>query len=439
MVDWYGFLGDLYRKSSISEDSMRNRDIMKLSFFITILFVFAGAGKSLPQYFFTEDNEALNYDVAIFPNSEGQAAKAEIYLWVKNTDLQFVKTDSSYMANFQINLEIKSINATTIATRDTTIFRYVPAYSQTIDQNTEHLYRFVYKLTPNRYTFKIRTLDLNSGKTRLAQTSRTVEEYSSKKLLISDILLLESDKISNNINEYILPPHRIKIKSKIFIYTKVLTPSGIQHFRVVARMVKNDGKGSRLEQTNQVTAKSTELVLEMTRENMHVGENTLTVTISADGHTVKTQKNLVFYYGNDLKNLTNIGDMVGPLKYVAKGEEWDRIENATGQELQQQFHEFWRKRDPSPKTDKNELFEEYYKRVNIANERFSYQNTPGWDTDRGHVFTLYGPPSSVERGSDNKYSAGEYIVWYYENKRKKFVFWDEHGLGDYRLMSGNIY
>ena len=57
--------------------------------------------------------------------------------------------------------------------------------------------------------------------------------------------------------------------------------------------------------------------------------------------------------------------------------------------------EFWRRRDPDPDTDENEFKEEYYERVAYANEHFA-SGIPGWKTDRGRIWIMYGKPDERE-------------------------------------------
>jgi GWxTD domain-containing protein len=56
---------------------------------------------------------------------------------------------------------------------------------------------------------------------------------------------------------------------------------------------------------------------------------------------------------------------------------------------------FWARRDPTPDTVENEYKDEHYRRVLYANERFG-AGIPGWRTDRGHVYILYGKPDAVD-------------------------------------------
>jgi GWxTD domain-containing protein len=56
---------------------------------------------------------------------------------------------------------------------------------------------------------------------------------------------------------------------------------------------------------------------------------------------------------------------------------------------------FWQRRDPTPDTEENEYKEEHYRRIAYANEHFA-AGIPGWKTDRGRIYIMYGPPDENE-------------------------------------------
>jgi hypothetical protein len=77
-----------------------------------------------------------------------------------------------------------------------------------------------------------------------------------------------------------------------------------------------------------------------------------------------------------IKNLpptiSDINKATEQLLYIAKESEIDYIKAATTpDEKLKRFLEFWSKRDPDPKTPRNELMEEYFLRVAYANKNFS--------------------------------------------------------------------
>ena len=73
----------------------------------------------------------------------------------------------------------------------------------------------------------------------------------------------------------------------------------------------------------------------------------------------------------------------------------------TNEEREQFIEAFWQRRDPTPDTVENEFKEEHYRRIAYANERFA-SGIPGWRTDRGRIYIMWGPPDEIESHSDGR-------------------------------------
>src|SRR6201997_4648177 len=67
----------------------------------------------------------------------------------------------------------------------------------------------------------------------------------------------------------------------------------------------------------------------------------------------------------------------------------------TDEEREQFIEQFWLRRDPTPDTVENEFKEDHYERIAYANERFA-SGIPGWKTDRGRIYIIYGKPDEIE-------------------------------------------
>jgi len=68
---------------------------------------------------------------------------------------------------------------------------------------------------------------------------------------------------------------------------------------------------------------------------------------------------------------------------------------STDDERQQFIEQFWLRRDPTPDTEENEYKEEHYRRIAYANEHYP-SGIPGWKTDRGRTYIVFGPPDEIE-------------------------------------------
>src|ERR1700730_3922740 len=67
----------------------------------------------------------------------------------------------------------------------------------------------------------------------------------------------------------------------------------------------------------------------------------------------------------------------------------------TNEEREQFIEAFWQRRDPTPDTVENEFKEEHYRRIAYTNERFA-SGIPGWRTDRGRIYIIWGKPDEIE-------------------------------------------
>jgi GWxTD domain-containing protein len=122
------------------------------------------------------------------------------------------------------------------------------------------------------------------------------------------------------------------------------------------------------------------------------------------------------------------------LSYIASRKEMREIDGAGPENRDSAVAAFWREKDPTPGTQRNEAREDFYQRVEQANRQYTLGVRPGWRTDRGRIFIKYGPPDEVERHPfEPEYRA--YEVWYYYQEGVRFMFMDVHGFGDYQLMN----
>jgi GWxTD domain-containing protein len=87
------------------------------------------------------------------------------------------------------------------------------------------------------------------------------------------------------------------------------------------------------------------------------------------------------------------------VRWIISDEEGAAFKKLANDEEREQFIEqFWRRRDPTPETLRNEFREEHYRRMMYANEHFG-SNVPGWKSDRGRAYVLYGPPDDLDSGT----------------------------------------
>jgi len=84
------------------------------------------------------------------------------------------------------------------------------------------------------------------------------------------------------------------------------------------------------------------------------------------------------------------------VRWIITDDERKAFMQLSNDEERDQFIEaFWQRRNPNPDSEDNEFKDEHYRRIEYANEHFP-AGKPGWMTDRGRIYIVYGPPDEIE-------------------------------------------
>ena len=121
----------------------------------------------------------------------------------------------------------------------------------------------------------------------------------------------------------------------------------------------------------------------------------------------------------------------------------------TNEEREQFIEQFWLRRSSNPDMPGDDFKEEHYRRIAYANEHFA-SGIPGWKTDRGRIYIIWGPPDEIEShptgGSYDRpmeEGGGETTTYPWERWRYRYLegiqenveleFVDPSGSGEYHL------
>src|ERR1700757_116250 len=121
----------------------------------------------------------------------------------------------------------------------------------------------------------------------------------------------------------------------------------------------------------------------------------------------------------------------------------------TNEEREQFIESFWLRRSSNPDLPENDFKEEHYRRIAYANEHFA-SGIPGWKTDRGRIYIIWGKPDEIEShptggtydrpmeeggGSTTTYPWETWRYRYLEGIQENVVleFVDPSGSGEYHL------
>jgi GWxTD domain-containing protein len=133
------------------------------------------------------------------------------------------------------------------------------------------------------------------------------------------------------------------------------------------------------------------------------------------------------------------GRFYGRIEYLANGKMLDTYRSLDSAGQREFLRQFWKARDPDPKTPENEALREHVRRCEFANETFGEQIRKGLEgsqTDRGRIYVKFGEPEEIVSKPIQPRDK-PLIIWRYPGS-KKFIFVDISGFGRYELIYTNF-
>ena len=387
----------------------------------------------LPEFF---------VDALSFSSGDSLTSRVDIYVQVPYDAIQFVKRNDRYVASYEISVNFLTDDNASVSEKVWTEEIRVPLFEFTESKKNFSLTQRSIDIPPGIYTLRAQVRDNESKKISFVVKKIVIGNYTSKELAISDVMLV--NRLSNDGERRSISPNvsgNIGENNNSFsifyeIYSTHSSDSLVLHYTVTdikGREYLNKSQHYRLRGTRG------QIITRFDSAKYSTGSYLLTVevrSVNDDPNEIPAmrQRSFVVRWGNMPISISDMDLAIKQMRYIAKDDEYDAVEDATTDEQRRKlFDEFWQKRDPNPATKQNEFMEEYYSRVEYANKHFSHYQ-PGWKTDMGMVFIIFGSPNNVERHPfdiDSK----PYEVWSYYDFNRNIVFIDETGFGDYRLLT----
>lgn len=383
-----------------------------------------------------EEKEFFFIDPMIFYSKDEMKARLDVYIEIPLDNLQFKKNYSTKDYDASINYTIKITNTANEIVANESIKDFVST-SKEEQKSLEESAKFIvkeYYLNPGSYSLEVTLLDINTKKEEERTGKLQVIDFSQKNVSFSDIMLVSNLKIENG-KKVITPliDKNIDNLKEIYLFFEIYNSQNQNilsnyKYTITGAKEKIYEKGS---YQYTLTPGINKFFEKIPTANLVFGDYKLTINDASNGELIAEKD-----FSNKLNgmpvNAKDMNLMISELLYIASGEEFSKIKNAPTDELKEKyFIEFWRSKDPSPNTTKNELMIEYYRRIATANERYSHY-IDGWKTDMGMVYIIYGEPNSIDRVPFAENSK-PYEIWQYYNDNKEFIFFDESGFGDYKL------
>ena len=381
------------------------------------------------------------FDAISFASEQKNRSHVDVYLQVPHEELRFVKEGGQYLARYDVSLAVYTQEHRLVQDRSWTVEVREADFAQTTSSRQYSLTQRGVELEPGSYEFVVQLQDQDSKKNSQIRRTLLVSDFEKDTLSVSDIMLVnrlttEGDKrkivpnISGNVAH---------VTEGFFLFFETYITMAADSLDLLCR-VYNSKKEQvyQREEMQASTGTKTQSFFKIENANLPVGSYVVTMNVSPSfrNHDVTlhaaTSRSFTVRWSDIPVSIGDLDKAIDQLRYVAKESDMEYIRSATdGEEKRKRFLAFWAKRDPDPSTSRNEILEEYYRRVEFANKNFGHY-LEGWRSDRGMVYILFGAPENIDRHPFD-INTKPYEIWYYYQFQREFIFVDETGFGDYRL------
>ncbi len=354
--------------------------------------------------------------------------------------LQFIKLDTVYQAKYDLTVSFSGkqggISRSKISSRSVSVRNF----RETNSRNRLSVENFSFVMPPGNYTVYLELDDKNASTPYTMKQDITIPDIQKETLFSSDILFFPGsiDTVDrtlrlNPIPRPILSQSQPMLTGVMYILSNQV-PHDIRIYKKIASM------------SGHVISQDTTLYTLKTRkylyryqlpEDLPFGQYKLQITVD-DGTVIHTSASeFSVQWGKHSSLMPDLEMSIELLKYLVPNDKWNAVKEMVPDSQRVFLHTFWQSKDDDPSTPENPLEEEFYRRVAYADYNFTARNSsiPGWKTDRGKIYILYGPPSRVEKPTRMVQGTQDYELWIYQMLDKKFLFIDKNGIGDFILYS----
>ncbi|MDI6765644.1 MAG: GWxTD domain-containing protein [Bacteroidota bacterium] len=389
----------------------------------------------LPRFYF----DALCYD-----SGELGVTRLDIYLEVPYEGVNFTKKGDTFRASYEVSLSVYDSVETLVDEKWWTEKLEVKDYNQTISQTTSNLSQRSFLLTPGLYYVVVQIRDNETNKLFRQKRKIRVRKFYDQPFALSDIMLVSNVKFDSG--KTIIFPNisgnvgNLRDTFYLFFETYSNNPDTASFFVNIHNM--KDDIVQRDSFLFQVGDKKQSCFHKIMTSKLIAGDYLLQIkavinktdqSVEESERTASSSRTFIIRWRGMPTSVFDLDEAIEQLQYIADRKTVDEMRNAQPEKKREMYQEFWKKKDPTQKTERNELMEEYYARVAYANKNFSHY-TVGWKTDMGMIYIIFGSPSNIERHPFN-IDSKPYEIWTYYEINREFIFVDVTGFGDYRLQN----
>jgi len=375
-------------------------------------------------------------DVVLSVDADGRS-QVSVSITLSYTELQWVKLTGGFGAGAEFAVVFQP-RGPGRSYGDAWVRRIaVPSFETTRSPNAVILERKTFSPPPGSYDLRISAEDLDSQEESSASQRITVPDHSRVPVGFADLELGVADSAGTFTP---VPTRRLGMNVALLAARAVLfdrRPGNWPRRYSFRHRIRDDHGEELLGGVEEVTLQHSAdpVVIRPAKPDLFLGTYVFEVELAEGQSKWRVERSFEVEESGPPRG-KEFERMLEPLAYIAEAGEIEALRALAPEQQTRGWEEFWRRRDPTPETARNEAMLEFFRRVHYAEEHFQGYG-PGWRSDMGHVYIKYGPPDQVESRPATAQTA-PLEIWYYNRPYRRLVFEDREGFGRYVLRTGVV-
>ena len=385
-----------------------------------------------------KDQEKRNIDqlkINAYPIvTENEGIKLKVYGMIPYQSLQFLKNNETFIAGYETSITIRDKEGNQLDRKTFQSEVKVDNYLSTVDRSFREVVMADFFVKDQEYTVVGELIDQDTRTKGIVKKTINLQGLLEEVCIYPPFIIgeypgnwgFEEDEIpvtTRDIN------HKIK-EFPLFLSGKI--KPGEFTVSITAKNASNEVFwNEKLELSSDNKTFSERIIIDKKPEENLSME--VSVTLKQKEISDVKEINLRIRKPGLSFFINNVDEALDQMRYIVTDKEYKLVKKSKRKEREKLFYQFWDDRDPTPGTITNELMDQYYYRVKYSNEKFA-GFLPGWKSDMGMIYILFGPPDDMQRsfGQNSRYT---YETWYYYSINRDFSFFDENGFGDFKLTT----
>ena len=376
----------------------------------------------------------FNADLAVAVDSSSRA-KVRVVLSIPYPELSWERTGDGYSAGAAFVVELTPDHGQRRLYGDAWEKRLrIADYATTASHRNQMVETREFTVPPGRYAIRITTRDVRSLMTSDVHDRVEVRDLSRVPVGFAD---LELGLVDSSARFVPFPARQFGLNSGGMAVRAVLVDrrpgawprSYHYHWRVLDESGANAAQG---DTTVAVNRPAEAVVLRPPHSDLFIGGYSFELEMQEGKTAWRTARTFEVEESGPPRG-REFEQILEALAYIADNTEVDAMRNKTPEQQAALWEVFWRRRDPTPDTPRNEYQIEFFRRMRYSDQHFLGFG-PGWRSDMGRAYIRFGPPDQVEQRQATATQPG-LEIWYYNQPYRRLVFGDREGFGRFTLLN----